>query len=220
MVGLIHTQKSDIKINNNDLDRTNELLYLVRMQDQEALGLLLNLYLPTIRSIYHRFGIPSRIMTMEEWVNDSYAIVCDLVDLYREDMDACFGTCLYKYLVNKAHNVLRIQTYKKTIPVEKIVSLEQTNVDGSIVEWERYSSASFVQFEKDLIDRLTLESILSRLDTELSQHEMKVLMLMQEGYRTSDVASEMDITRQKVYRIIRKASNKWKYAEQNSIAHP
>lgn len=215
MVGLISSQKSNNKIKNGDLEQTNELLYLARMKDQEALAMLLNLYLPTIHSIYHRFGIPSRIMTIEEWVNDSYTIICDLVDLYREDMDACFGTCLYKYLVNKARNVLRVQTYKKTIPVDKIVSLQETNVDGTTVEWERYSRTSFVQFEKDLIDHLTLETVLKCLESQLSQDEMKVLFLMQAGYPTSDVAKKMDIPRQKVYRIVRKACDKWKYVQQN-----
>lgn len=220
MVGLITSQKSNSKIKNSDLEQTNELLYLSRMQDQEALRMLLNLYLPTIHSIYHRFNIPSRIMTMEEWVNDSYMIVCDLVDLYREDMDACFGTCLYKYLVNKARNVLRVQTYKKTIPADKIVSLQATNADGTTVEWERYSRTSFVQFENDLINHLTLETVLKCLQTQLSQDEMKVLIMMQEGYPTSDVAKKMDITKQKVYRIVRKASDKWKYVQQNSPLSP
>lgn len=159
-------------------------------------------------------------MTMEEWVNDAYTIVCDLVDLYREDMDASFGTCLYKYLVNKARNVLRVQTYKKTIPSDKIVSLQQTNEDGTMVEWERYSRTSFVQFENDLINHLTLETVLHCLESQLSKEEMEVLTMMQAGYPTSDVAKQMDITKQKVYRIIRKASDKWKYVQQNSFFPP
>ena len=220
MVGLITSQKNNNKSKNNDLEQTNELLYLSRMKDQEALSMLLNLYLPTIHSIYHRFCIPSRIMTMEEWVNDAYTIVCDLVDLYREDMDASFGTCLYKYLVNKARNVLRVQTYKKTIPSDKIVSLQQTNDDGTMVEWERYSRTSFVQFENDLINHLTLETVLHCLESQLSKEEMEVLTMMQAGYPTSDVAKKMDITKQKVYRIIRKASDKWKYVQQNSFFPP
>lgn len=48
MVGLITSQKNNNKFKNNDLEQTNELLYLSRMKDQEALSMLLNLYLPTI----------------------------------------------------------------------------------------------------------------------------------------------------------------------------
>lgn len=89
-----------------------------------------------------------------------------------------------------------------------------------MVEWERYSRTSFVQFENDLINHLTLETVLHCLESQLSKEEMEVLTMMQAGYPTSDVAKQMDITKQKVYRIIRKASDKWKYVQQNSFFPP
>lgn len=222
MVGKTENEKNDLKKESVKADAgiVNELIYLAHMQDQEAIGLLFRQFRPIIRIVYHRFGLTPSLLTMDDWENEAYELIALLVELYREDSKAAFGTCLYRYLENRARSFKRVKAYKKTIPEKMMVSIDEVMEDGSKFEWERYAYHYSIQFEPELMVSETLDSVLNQLDPLMTEKEMKVLDLIRNGYRPREVARKLAITHQQVHGIVRKAGKKWRDIERKTSAIP
>lgn len=218
MVAQTEQKKNDARKVSAQADAgvVNELIYQARMQDQEALDLLFRRFLPTIRTVYYRSGLTPSLLMMEDWVNESYELIAMLVDLYREDSNAAFGTCLYRYLENRARSFKRVTGYKKTIPDKMLVSLDDVREDGKKIDWDRYAYRYSIQFEPELMTSQTLESVLNQLSPLMSEKEMKALDLIRNGYRPREVAQKLEITHQQVHSIVRKANRKWQSIEQKT----
>lgn len=180
----------------------NELVYLCRLQDEEALRLLYERLRPLMIDVYKRHSL-SQILTIQDWMSRCWITLTRTLEHYREDGRALFITVFYKSLVNDSKDVFR--RARKHRPPEKILSLNGGDDDREqLCLADRIRDPKVRVHEKVMFSAL-YEEIMELLQEGMSEKELAVIECLKKGCSLKRTSEETGQTLYQIRKTIARA---------------
>jgi len=175
-----------------------ELICRAKAGDNEAIGILIERYLKTVRKINHKWG------NSEDGFQEGIFGIYQAIKTYDESYNTKFMTHLYFYVEAKIRRFIDKERYR--VPQYIIESIKKG-------EKERLYFSSLenleIKDENESNDKLEKKVLIEELLRCCTIQEKKVIRyLFFDGYTGEEVAKKLQISRQRVHIIKSKALEK------------
>ena len=195
---------------NYDNINDNELIFMVKEQDEDAQNILFNKYYFFIRKIinkYHRICYSIGV-DIKDLLQESLIGFYDAINSYKEDYNTNFKTFLTLCIERRLNNIIRYynsnkqKTLSNYLTIEKI---EELNLSKIISDNNKNDPLNLINENEILYENLT------SIKKVLSKQELKVFSLLINGFSYKDISLKLNITYKAVnstiFRIRKKIKN-------------
>lgn len=167
------------------LENDNELLYLIKNHDEEALELMFKKYEYLILSKIRQYHFP--ISNKEDYLQEGRIVLLKAIDTYRTEFEKTFTKYFELLLINRFNTLYRVnQKYEK-----HIVLVEVEKVDINNKKEDKHF---------DLKDVNT--DILSAFELDVFKYHFL------ENHSIEETVQKFDLTKKQVYNTIQRIKKK------------
>lgn len=183
----------------------NELIYLIRQHDDEAMQLL---YQEMRRLAFDvRKKYCAGIITLEDWESEMLTLLEKAVCFYREKSGASFRTVFVRMARNRAIELLRASTRGLGCRSGRLVPFEEVfdGVDVSVEELGRTEPTQSASSR--IIAAVACDQICRLLKPYLKERQVQVLQMSRQGYSYDQIARTLQIQKRTVQHALAVASS-------------
>lgn len=183
-----------------------ELIYLIIMNDSEALDLLCRKYRTKERILYHELFDQSKIAyTIEDWFHDCDQKIIHAVYRYNPQRGCQFKTFLEHNLRMMASNVSR--GYKRKARKDGSDRPDQSKYSERI----DYESTGMLRDPRALdgskiIEKMYYELIFERLNQQITDRQKKIVHLLAQGVKKAELMRDYGYSRAEIADLKRTCS--------------
>ena len=164
------------------LIKDEELVKLIKNNDDEAFSVLTERYIPT--AMYHASRFSGLYTEKEDLAQEGILGFIAAVYSFDESKGFAFSTFAGSCIRNRIISAVRTISSKKQIPFELIVPLDQQSNSASDEKTP----------EESLISQAEIERIGSLIDSELTEKEKSVFLLFLQGMTYEQIALKTSVT--------------------------
>lgn len=192
----------------------NELVYLARQSDEEALHLLYQAVRNLAMEV--RLRCCHTVISSVEWETEMMLVLDKAIYFFNERRKTSFATLFYRMAEHRAFELLRSHGLYKNRPFdeESLGSVQPLEVEredrtASLQDFGMVEGES--DFSGTLLCRIACEELLSLLRPYLKPRQLQILALYGEGYSKQWIASHLSVHRRTVEHAFRTAA--WIYSQ-------
>lgn len=188
----------------------NELVYLVRQNDEDALRCLAQALRGQSWEVCKR--LCRWCVSEREWESIVLDTLQNTVIRYREREGIDFRTLYQSCLANRARDLARRSKRVYNSPGMKLVALEQIGSDGSFSMDSLCEASQTNTIEESVLCRVTCDQVFSTLAKSMHPVDLKILQMLRMGYAPREICRILDLHRDRVYQARKRAQAAWKKA--------
>jgi len=188
----------------------NELIYLCRLNNEEAFNELLAQMRPTMNGIFYDLVRNERNIDRDEVMQCARIGLVNAIDYYRDDKGMAFNSfatlCMRREVTKGVRNIHKERSYKNNVIVSIDCSLKDH--DGLYVA-DMLADNSFKDTESVALNNILREEIKQQLGPDSKEYQVVVLRM--EGYSYNEIADIMQLSFKSVEYHLTKARKKLSY---------
>ena len=194
---------------NYDNLNDNELIFMVKEQDEDAQNILYNKYYYLIRKIINKYQRTCYAMGIDikDLIQESLIAFYSAINNYNDYYNTNFKTYLTLCIDRKINNTIRhYNTNKEKVLTNYITidKIEELNLSQKISDNNKNNPLVLINELESLYEKIM------NIKDELSKQELDVFLLMIKGYTIKEISSMLNITYKGVNSTITRIRKKLK----------
>lgn len=190
-------------------DNVEELVYLCRQNNEEALGLLVERFRPYLSSWIRDHAYLYEGLALDRQDLLAHADVClvESIERYREDLNAGFSTFYHRAVHNLFVDLARSKKRSRQAGIYEACSLDGLLKDGAGITILDQTSHTGSSLHEQTLRRLDIQARLQAIKEQLGDKALYIASLKSQGYTLKKMAEMSGLSIKQVRTILDKMKN-------------
>lgn len=189
----------------------DELLYLMRMGNQDATDCFYTKYYKEVRRWVKGYAKTGHLsVDVEDCIQESMMNFSIIIDSYRDDKSSSIKTFMKNAINNRVVNYLKAGKDRRIIQEYTIISLDQGMSDYDSLRYEETVEDPSINYKprERMIIKEECASYSSNIKKVTSPMELEIMKMVIKGFSVKEIAEIKKISSKSIYNAIYRYSKK------------